>query len=119
MFAGSTFKEQRDASRARIEFGEIVQILDNSPAIHLFRIAQEALNNAIKHGHAKTVVIALESSDGVISLRVSDDAHWIRSNPVRIERDGIKYYAQSRANDRRSIGGPAELSLGHDSCLHY
>ena len=56
MFAGSTFKEQRDASRARIEFGEIVQILDNSPAIHLFRIAQEALNNAIKHGHAKTVV---------------------------------------------------------------
>jgi hypothetical protein len=87
MFAGSTFKEQRDASRARIE--------------------------------AKAVVIALESSDGIISLRVSDDGDWIRSNPVRIERDGIKYYALSRTNDRRSIGGPAELSLGHDSCLHY
>jgi two-component system sensor kinase FixL len=87
MFAGSTFKEQRDASRARIEFGEIVQILDNSPAIHLFRIAQEALNNATKHGHAKTVVIALESSDGIISLRVSDDG--IGFDPTRSALRGM------------------------------
>jgi signal transduction histidine kinase len=50
-----------------------VQIGDNTRAIHLFRIAQEALGNALKHGRAKTVVIALEASDGASSLRISDD----------------------------------------------
>jgi signal transduction histidine kinase len=50
-----------------------VQIHDNARAIHLFRIAQEALNNATKHGHAQAVVIALEAWDGALSLRVSDD----------------------------------------------
>jgi signal transduction histidine kinase len=50
-----------------------VQMLDNARAVHLYRIAQEALNNAIKHGHAQAVVIALEACDGTLSLRVSDD----------------------------------------------
>ena len=47
--------------------------LESIPAIHLFRIAQEAVSNALKHAHAKTVVIALDTSDGACSLRVSDD----------------------------------------------
>src|SRR4029077_17324458 len=38
-----------------------VQVLDNARAVHLYRIAQEALNNAIKHGQAQAVVIALEA----------------------------------------------------------
>src|SRR5580700_3575265 len=33
-----------------------VQIRDNARAVHLFRIAQEALSNATKHGHPKAVV---------------------------------------------------------------
>src|SRR4029077_18522483 len=33
-----------------------VEIRDNARAVHLFRIAQEALNNAIKHGQPKAVV---------------------------------------------------------------
>ena len=50
-----------------------VEIRDNARAVHVFRIAQEALSNATKHGQAKGVVIALEASDGALSLRVSDD----------------------------------------------
>jgi nitrate/nitrite-specific signal transduction histidine kinase len=50
-----------------------VEIRDNARAVHLFRIAQEALNNAIQHGRPKTVVVALEASNGALSLRVSDD----------------------------------------------
>jgi signal transduction histidine kinase len=41
--------------------------------LHLFRIAQEALNNAVKHARPKVVVIVLEAVDGGLSLRVSDD----------------------------------------------
>src|SRR5215813_8001389 len=51
----------------------LAQIHDNTQAIHLFRIAQEALANSIKHGRAKTVVITLEAGEGAFSLRISDD----------------------------------------------
>jgi signal transduction histidine kinase len=66
---------------------ETVPVTDNAQAIHLFRIAQEALGNALKHGHAKSVVIAVEASDGAFSLRVSDDG--IGFNPLPGERKGM------------------------------
>lgn len=49
--------------------------LSSSAAIHLFRIAQEAVSNAVKHAHARTIVIALDTADGSSSLRVSDDGN--------------------------------------------
>ena len=48
-------------------------VRDNELAVHLFRIAQEAINNALRHGRAKTIIIALEASHGELVLRVSDD----------------------------------------------
>jgi signal transduction histidine kinase len=90
---------------------EPVQILDNALAIHLFRIAQEALNNSTKHGHAKNVVIALESSDGVISLRVSDDG--IGFDPTRSARKGMGLsIMRYRA---RMIGGILEVQRSSPS----
>jgi signal transduction histidine kinase len=66
---------------------ESVPTTDNAQAIHLYRIAQEALSNALKHGRAKSVVIALEASDGTCSLRVSDDG--VGFNPLPGERKGM------------------------------
>lgn len=84
---------------------EPAQILDNAAAIHLFRIAQEALNNATKHGHAKAVVIALESSNGIVSLRVSDDG--IGFDPNRAAKNGMGLnIMRYRA---RMIGGILEV----------
>jgi signal transduction histidine kinase len=64
-----------------------VGMRDNVQAVHLFRIAQEALNNAIKHGHPKAVVVALEASNGALSLRVSDDG--VGFDPTGSERKGM------------------------------
>ena len=41
--------------------------------IALFRIAQEAVNNAIKHADAARIRVALSQSDGLLRLAVSDD----------------------------------------------
>jgi signal transduction histidine kinase len=50
-----------------------VQMPDKSIGIHLYRIAQEAISNAIKHGGAKRVDIKLRvGSDGIV-LGVSDN----------------------------------------------
>lgn len=50
-----------------------VPIDDTDTATHLFRIAQEAAGNAIKHGRAKNIVIRLETTEEGNLLRVTDD----------------------------------------------
>ncbi len=42
-----------------VDVQERVRITDNSSALHLFRIAQEALNNAIKHSKASRVEVSV------------------------------------------------------------
>src|SRR5438105_9768128 len=42
-------------------------------AIHLYRIAQEALNNAIKHARPKNVVVQLTRTAGEVTISVEDD----------------------------------------------
>jgi len=41
----------------------------------VYRIAQEALNNVVKHAHAKQVHIRLSLLDQIVLLQVSDDGH--------------------------------------------
>src|SRR6201999_1783587 len=41
-----------------------VLIHDNTMATHLYHIAQEAVNNAIKHGEAQTILIRLAEDQG-------------------------------------------------------
>jgi len=80
-------------------------IHDNTRAIHLFRIAQEALGNALKHGHAKTVVLALEAGDGACSLRISDDGIGLDANGSEKKGMGLSIM-RYRA---RMIGGSLEI----------
>jgi signal transduction histidine kinase len=82
-----------------------VQVRDNTQAIHLFRIAQEALGNAMKHGKAKTVVIALEAGDDACSLRVSDDGIGFDANGSEKKGMGLSIM-RYRA---RMIGGTLEI----------
>ncbi|NTW07763.1 MAG: hypothetical protein HGA29_07960 [Syntrophaceae bacterium] len=59
------------------ECDEPVLINDNALATHLFYIAQEATQNAIKHGKAKLINIDLSSSGGKITLRITDNGSGI------------------------------------------
>jgi len=50
-----------------------VLIEDNTIATHLYRIAQEAANNAVKHGRADQILIELSQTADKIMLKISDD----------------------------------------------
>ena len=52
---------------------EPMSMPDPIRAVHLFRIAQEAVSNALRHGRARSIIIALEAGGGELALRVSDD----------------------------------------------
>ncbi|WP_256327722.1 sensor histidine kinase [Nitrosospira sp. Nl5] len=46
---------------------------DNNIALNLYRIAQEAVNNAIRHGGAQHLTISLASEEDMLCLSICDD----------------------------------------------
>lgn len=75
--------------RARCEFecpGPI-NIADPFVAGHLYRIAQEGVNNAVKHANARRIVVRLEQGGGRLLLEVSDDGAGLAK--VRASRAGL------------------------------
>ena len=50
-----------------------VLIDDTTTAMHLYRIAQEAVGNAVRHGKPKTIFITLSNRGGRVTLTVEDD----------------------------------------------
>jgi two-component system sensor kinase FixL len=64
--------EQLFKISCRFNCEQPVLIEDNAIATHLYRIAQEAIHNAIKHGQATHVSVTLANSDEP-TLTISDD----------------------------------------------
>lgn len=79
--------------------------LSTVTALHLYRIAQEALHNAVKHGHPTTVRIALERNDGLLVLSVEDDGHGLTAAKPRRRGMGL-VIMKHRAN---TIGGQFDI----------
>jgi signal transduction histidine kinase len=50
-----------------------VLLPDAAATGHLYRIAQESVNNALKHSSASRIVIRLGARDGRLELQISDD----------------------------------------------
>ena len=55
------------------------RIHDDTIATHLFRIAQEAVSNAIRHGHARRITITLDIRPDQLVLTVKDDGAGLPS----------------------------------------
>jgi signal transduction histidine kinase len=81
--------------------------LDLDISVHLYRIAQEAISNAVRHGKAKQVKLLLSSSASNINVQVIDDGHGIDPSAHSTNGMGLRIM-QYRA---RMIG--ADLKLGH------
>jgi PAS domain S-box-containing protein len=64
---------QRTGIHVSVEALEAGTDLRPETAVALFRIAQEALNNAAKHSSAKRITVLLERSGAELALSVSDD----------------------------------------------
>jgi signal transduction histidine kinase len=57
----------------RFECNYPVLVEDETLADHLYRLTQEAVNNAIKHGHARNIIIRLAPAKTGASLSIRDD----------------------------------------------
>jgi signal transduction histidine kinase len=86
------------------------RVRSNTTAMHLYRIAQEALTNAVKHSDAKNVVISLERNAKTVSITIGDDGHGISARRSRkgLGLDLMKYRAET-------LGGTLRIETGQQT----
>ncbi len=65
-------------------------LVGESGAAHLYLIVQEAINNAARHGRAKSITVALRTNRYLMSLSISDDGVGIAENSARGAGMGLK-----------------------------
>ena len=92
----------------RCECDDPVLINDVNLSTHLYHIAQEAVNNAIKHGGAKHIVIRLAASNDSGTLTICDDGAGFPATPPKDSGMGLHIMAY-RAN---MIGGTLLVGPG-------
>ena len=89
----------------RFECDQPVAIGDNRLATHLYRIAQEATHNAVKHAGASHIVLSLVINEERLELSVRDDGTGWSEASRRSDGMGV-HIMQYRA---RAIGGRLEI----------
>jgi len=57
----------------RLDVSKSLNVRDNAMAVHLYRIIQESVNNAVRHGKARHIGISLKVRKGLLTLVVGDD----------------------------------------------
>lgn len=67
----------------RVSPGVVVE--SEATATHLYRIAQEAVNNAVKHSRTDQIIVRLVPSDGTLQLLVEDQGVGV---PAELPRGG-------------------------------
>lgn len=99
----------------RFKCASAVDVYDNTTATHLYRIAQEAVSNGIKHGHAKNVRIHLSSDAESTTLTVEDDGTGIGKLDPNHQGMGLRimHYRVGMIGARISI----EKQKGGGTCV--
>jgi PAS domain S-box-containing protein len=76
--------------RFHSQVSETPLIEDRTVAMQLYRIAQEAVHNAVKHAHARTITLALDVKDGLPELVIEDDGVGIQLDDDAGEGIGLR-----------------------------
>jgi signal transduction histidine kinase len=102
--------ERRAGIEAQLEISEPLRL---SPAVEesLYRICQETLNNALKHGAARTVVVRLRHVGNEVLLEVSDDGVGFTSG----QEDGTAGLGLANIRERAArLNAELQIETGPD-----
>jgi signal transduction histidine kinase len=99
-------------TRCTFTCGAPVSLDENGTATHLFRIAEEATRNAIRHGRAKSVDVDLSTSEGIILLTVRDDGSGLPPPGQRGDGLGLRIMAHRASMIGATFSVEAQTSGG-------
>jgi two-component system sensor histidine kinase UhpB len=86
LIALSTRAARQGDLQVERRFAEDLPTLPSELELVIYRVAQEALTNVLRHAEASRCLIELRRMDGVVDLSVSDDGVGM---PERVERDAV------------------------------
>jgi len=66
------------------------ETLDTDVAVHLYRIAQESVNNAIRHSGAENIVLRYGRDGDSVYLEVLDDGKGVPTKEHRVDGIGLR-----------------------------
>ncbi len=104
----ATTVQSRSKIRCRFAIDDPVFINDEVAAINLYRIAQEAVNNAVKHSRARNISIGLGAVEDEVTLTVNDDGIGFPDHLDRPQGMGL-HIMKYRA---RMIGASLDIRRG-------
>jgi two-component system, LuxR family, sensor kinase FixL len=85
-------------------------VRDDTIATHLYRIVQEAVSNAIKHGKANKIEVALSSDRNSMELAISDNGSGIPQKTIESVRKG---FAMDALQSGKGLQGGIGLQTMH------
>jgi signal transduction histidine kinase len=103
----------RSLFNVKCEFECPFPVLIDSPAVslQLFRVVQEAVTNAVKHGFAKEIIIDLSTNEDNVIVKITDNGVGISSPPPNGSGMGLRIMGH-RAN---LIGAQLHIGVGREN----
>ncbi len=89
------------------------QRISSAAATHLYRIACEAIDNALRHGAATKVAVALSIQEDSAAMTITDDGTGIEEQPGSRRRPGFGIVGMSERAEL--LGGTVRLQPGLQS----
>lgn len=86
----------------RCDFDDKIEIENDMTKLHLYRIIQEAVSNAVKHGEATKVEVGIHREKNYVRITVTDNGVGFKGSK---KRDKIKGIGMNTMNYRAHILG--------------
>lgn len=90
-----------------------VEMPDSKVSVQLYRIAQEAVSNAVKHGNPTSIIITLDRREDLLKLDVRDDGHGMAE---KADDDGMGL--MTMAHRAQVLGGDLEIHSNNEEGTH-
>ncbi len=105
--------------RVNVSAPEDFPMLSPELTITLFRIAQEAINNIIKHSNAQSATILLTQKENKLCLFIEDDGHGFNVVQASEEAFTLQHWGLVGIRERAELmGGDVSISSQYDKGTH-
>jgi len=98
--------EDRTGIHCEVQWEENLVILNENVVMHFFRIAQEAIQNAVKHAAPSRIEVRLRRAGEVVQLTIEDNGSGLSLSEAPVRGLGMRIMAYRAGN----VGGELKIT---------